>query len=288
VGLRALNRSREPAEEAGMGPAAGSKSLRLRRPDRCAVCERELAAGDQALWHAASRVVTCVGCTLQSSEVAEGVPGASAQREYDRRHAQREARAREKLGGLGVLLARVTDEPQSTAAWKKGTDGEARAAARLDKLLDGSGVRLLHDRRMPGSRRANIDHVALGPGGITVIDTKNYRGKVRVERVGGLFPERRDILTIAGRDKTKLIDGVERQMTALRTVFADQDAPPDFRGALCFADVDGLPWLRHLAVRGVIVDGPRTTAKLASRPGPLAPDEVDALWRRLAATLPSA
>jgi hypothetical protein len=112
------------------------------------------------------------------------VAGASAQREYDRRHAQREARAREKLGVLGVFLARVTEEPQSTTAWKTGADGEARAGARLAKLLEASGVGLLHDRRMPGSRSANIDHIAIGPGGITVIDTKNYRGKVHVERVG--------------------------------------------------------------------------------------------------------
>ena len=179
----------------------------------------------------------------------------------------------------------MTDEPQSTTAWKKGADGEARAGARLAKLLEGSGVRLLHDRRLPGSHSANIDHIAVGPGGITVIDTKNYRSKVRVERVGGLFSERRDLLTIAGRDKTKLIDGVERQIAAIRTILPEHDHPLDIRGALCFADVDGLPLLRHLAVRGVIVDGPRTTAKLASRPGPLTPAGANALWGQLGTNL---
>jgi hypothetical protein len=49
------------------------------------------------------------------------------------------------------------------------------------KLLDSRGVELLHDRRICGSR-ANIDHLAIGPGGVTVIDAKNYRGKVRTER----------------------------------------------------------------------------------------------------------
>jgi hypothetical protein len=268
-----------------MAPPAGSKSLRLRRPDRCAVCGLELAAGAQALWHKLSRVVTCVACTFPPPAVAEGVPGASAQREYDHRHAKREDRAREKLGGLGVFLARVVDEPQSTAAWKKGAEGEVRAAARLAKLLDESGVRLLHDRGIPGSHSANIDHVAVGPGGITVIDTKNYRGKVRVERVGGLFSERRDILTVAGRDKSKLVADAERQIAAIRIILADHDRSIDIRGALCFADTDGLPLVRHLVVRGIIVDGPRTTAKLAGRPGPLTPTEVDALWGHLATTL---
>jgi hypothetical protein len=76
-------------------------------------------------------VVTYVSCPLEAPEIVEGVPGASAQREYDRRHASREDRAREKLGGLGVFLSRVIDEPQSSTAWKRGADGEARAGARL-------------------------------------------------------------------------------------------------------------------------------------------------------------
>ena len=270
-----------------MAPPDGWKSLRLKRPDRCTVCQLDLAAGNQALWHKSLRVVRCLGCTPQPPEVAQ-VPGLSAQREYDRRRARREDRAREKLGSPGVLLARVIDEPQSTTAWKKGAEGEIRVAARLEKLLAGTGVRLLHDRRMPGSRSANIDHVAIGPGGITVIDTKNYRGKVRVECVGGLFSERRNLLKIGGRDKTKLIEGVERQIAAIRTVLDDQAHPIDIRGALCFADIEGLPLLRHLTVRNVIVDGPRTTAKLAVRSGTLTSAQVDALCRHLCTTLPPA
>jgi hypothetical protein len=65
------------------------------------------------------------------------------------------------------------------------------------------------DEREPVS---NIDHIAVGPGGVTVIDTKSYKGKVRVERVGGLFSPRREILKINGRDQTKLIVGAEKQI----------------------------------------------------------------------------
>ena len=35
----------------------------------------------------------------------------------------------------------------------------------------------------------------------------------------------------------------------------------------------------------MIIDGPRTTAKLASRSGPLTPAQVDTLWRHLGTTL---
>src|SRR4051794_31534743 len=108
---------------------------------------------------------------------SEGAPGGSAAREYARRRQLREDRARATLGGFGAAIVRLTDEPQSTKAWKKGAEGERLVARRLEKHLADSGVLLLHDRRVPGSR-ANIDHLAIGPGGITVIDAKNLTGKV--------------------------------------------------------------------------------------------------------------
>ncbi|HEX3688202.1 MAG TPA: nuclease-related domain-containing protein [Solirubrobacteraceae bacterium] len=131
-----------------------------------------------AVWDPATRMVTCLSCN--GSEVTAsptvpvdaGQPGGSALRECQRRHDAREQRARERLGGLGAFLVKLTDEPPSTHVWKQGSNGEIRVGARLEKLLEGSGIRLLHDRRVPGHGQANIDHVAVGPGGITVIDAK--------------------------------------------------------------------------------------------------------------------
>jgi Nuclease-related domain len=270
-----------------MAPQVSSKSLRLRWADRCVLCQTELAAGQQAIWYPGPRVVTCLGCALPPSQVPTNAPGDSSARKYERLHRKREDHARETFGALGVFLARVIDEPQSTKAWKKGAEGEARAGARLEKLLEGTGVELLHDRMMPGATRANIDHIAVGPGGITVIDTKNYRGKVRVERIGGLFSERRDVLMIGGRDRTKLVEGVERQVAAVRSVL-DGTGAVDVRGALCFADVDGLPLLRRLALRDILIDGTRSVAKLARRPGPLISEQVDQLRKHLSVALPPA
>jgi hypothetical protein len=262
--------------------------LRLRRPDRCAVCGRVLEAGAKAVEHRDQRVITCPGCDLTQPPDA-GVAGASARREYDRRHARREDHARQTLGIVGVGLARMIDEPQHTTAWKRGAEGEERVGARLLKLLDGNDVRLLHDRRMPGAGSANIDHIAIGPGGITVIDTKNVSGKVRVDRVGGLFVPRHDVLLINGRDKTALVKGVERQLAAVqRALDQPEDASVELRGALCLADVNGLPLLRSLSVNGITIDGPRPVAKLARRTGPLTPEQVQALWQRLARVMPAA
>lgn len=211
--------------------------------------------GEQVLWYPKLRVATCAECQLAPS-IDVGVPGASARREYDRRHARREEHAREKLGVIGVALARLIDEPQHMTAWKRGGEGEEHVGARLEKLLSGTEVKLLHDRRVPKGQ-VNIDHIAVGPGGITVIDAKNVGGKVRTDRVGGLFVDRHDVLLIDGRDRTGLIRKVERQIAVVRHVLnADEDSPIEIRGALCFARIDGLPLLRSPSVNGVLADGP--------------------------------
>jgi hypothetical protein len=217
-----------------------------------------------------------------------GVAGGSALREYERRRLARERRARERAGTIGVWWAHLTGDPSSTQSWKQGADGEAKVAARLGRLLDCTGVHLLHDRRTPGRARANIDHVAVGPGGVTVIDAKTLRGKVRVEVAGGLFGPRRRQLRVKGRDRTRLVYGVRAQAEAVRALLAQQEVTCEVRSALCFPSVEGLPWLRGLELEGVVIDGPRRVAKLAARPGPLDASERERIVRLLAIRLPSA
>ena len=216
--------------------------------------------------------------------VDPGQPGASALREYERRRDARDRHAREKLGAVGGLAAKVIDEPASTRAWQQGGNGEVPVGARLEKLLAGTGVRLLHDRRVPGHGHANIDHIAIGPDGVTVIDTKTHRGKIRRDWYGGLFVDRRTILRINGRDQTKLITGVEKQIGYVRAELAklDTNVSIDVAGALCFPNVDGLPLFRRIEVRGVLVDGPKPVAHFAAQQGSLDGAAVDESWCHLA------
>lgn len=273
-----MSASREPRE------------ISLDRADCCAACRAEIPRGTLATWHPLERRVTCLGCAARLGVEAPANSGEiSARREYERRHAKREDHARRKLGTLGVILSRLVDEPQSTRAWKTGAEGEERAAARLTKLLSGTQVKLLHDRRMAGHGAANIDHLAIGPGGITVIDTKNYRGKVTTERIGGLFSERRTLLKIAGRDLTHLIDGIENQIDVVRAI-ADRasPAPVEVRGALCFVNPDGLPLFGSQSVRGILIDGTRGVANHAQRPGSLTSNGIAQLYSALNGALPLA
>jgi hypothetical protein len=251
------------------------------------VCRRQLTVGEEAWWNRDERTLTCLACvSVPPPGESEGQAGASAQREYDRRHARREQHARQKLGRLGVGLARITNEPQSTTAWKQGARGEVRTAERLAKHLHGHGVRLLHDRRVPGHGRANIDHIAIGPAGVLVIDSKTHRGDVRVDRGGGLFAPRRTMLLINGRDQTHLVECVRCQVAYVRQEI--EDASIEVRGALCFPNPDGLPLFSRLVVREVVIDGPKPIAKIAKAPGPLDVDAVERLWRQLGTAFPAA
>jgi hypothetical protein len=118
-----------------------------------------------------------------------------------------------------VILA-LSSDPQSTTAWAVGARGEEAVGRNLEALR-AEGIAVLHDRRIPGSK-ANIDHIVISPAGVFVVDPKNYRGKVEQRDIGGLF--RTDLrLYVGGRDKTKLVKGMDRQVAAVRAALA-QDA----------------------------------------------------------------
>ena len=91
------------------------------------------------------------------------------------------------LGGLAAVAAgwglRFRPSPEAIA-WRRGAAGERRTA-RLLGPLERQGWVVLHDLAVPGSR-ANIDHLAVGPGGIFVVDSKQYRGRLKLDPSGRL------------------------------------------------------------------------------------------------------
>jgi hypothetical protein len=143
-----------------------------------------------------------------------GRPGASAQAEYRRRRAIERARWTRGLpwrvavvlaagGAAGLLAAQVAPDlagllavvaaaglgwrlrfcpSADTLAWRRGATGERRTA-RLLAPLERRGWAVLHDLAIPGTQ-ANIDHLVIGPGGVLVLDSKKYRGRLRLDRYG--------------------------------------------------------------------------------------------------------
>ena len=73
--------------------------------------------------------------------------------------------------------------------WRRGAAGEMETARLLDRLPRRRWV-VWHDLRVPGSS-ANIDHVAVGPTGVWVIDSKTTRARVRAGWGSVRFGDRR-------------------------------------------------------------------------------------------------
>ena len=92
------------------------------------------------------------------------------------------------IGGLAAVVAgwglRFRPSPDAVA-WRRGAAGERRTARLLDPL-ERRGWAVLHDLAVPRSR-ANLDHLVIGPGGVFVIDSKHYRGRLQLDAVGKLW-----------------------------------------------------------------------------------------------------
>ena len=217
-------------------------------------------------------------------EWVDGVAGGSAAHEFQRRHDARHERVTTAHPKIGKLLLAVFDDPQSTRAWSVGADGESALGGMLERMA-GPELRVLHDRRIPRTT-ANIDHVVVCPTGVWVIDAKRYVGSRPALRVeGGILRPRTELLMVGGCDRTKLVDGMEKQLNLVRTALADQ---PDVtvRGVLCFVDGDWPVIGGDFAVRDVAVVWPKKLAKLLVQPGPLDADRIAELQWQLHEAFP--
>lgn len=272
--------------------------MRLRYAGHCRMCKTELPAGASAIYERNSKTVRCLTCgsapkvvaaephirpDVSPREVDPGVPGASARREYERRQARRENRIRSEHRKLGGLILAVSKDPQSNRAWDTGALGEERLGTRLNELA-GESLRVLHDRRIPGTS-ANIDHLAVTPSGVFVIDAKRYQGRPRLVVEGGLVRPRVEKLVVGSRDRTKVVEGVLKQLDVVRDVVGN--AAP-VRGVLCFIDADWPLIGGSFTVRGVDVVWPKKLYPQLSAPGPLRLEHVGGVHRLLAETLPPA
>lgn len=185
-----------------------------------------------------------------------GFPGASAYEESRRLGRSREARD-----------------------WRAGAVGESIVGRLLAELGD-CGVRAVHDRRVPGGL-GNIDHIAVTPTGVFVIDAKNYAGRPRVEAEPGADPTPRRLF-IGRDDHTHLVHAVRGQVRVVLGALDDPTVP--VRGILCFV---GAEWevLNGYLIGGVGVTSTDGVRALLGMAGPLDAARVGALHQRLTRTL---
>ncbi len=74
---------------------------------------------------------------------------------------------------------------QDARNWAQGARGEQRTARQLARLIRQGWV-VFHDLAIPGSG-ANADHLVIGPGGVFLLDSKNWRGRLAFTADGTLW-----------------------------------------------------------------------------------------------------
>jgi hypothetical protein len=289
------------------------KRLKARRSDVCAGCAADVAAGDSAGWDTATRTLWCVRCLSAGPDgQADGAPpmattatspsrctenpppaaaaGNSASRQYEQRAARREARIRAAHPRLGGLILALAKEPQHQEAWATGARGERTVGAKLDELVN-QDLHVLHDRRMRDDAgrltKTNIDHLVVAPSGVWIVDAKAYKGALEVRRTGGLFTARAEQLWIAGRNRTSLVEGVQKQVGAVRRELESVQADVPVHAAMCFVGTE-LPWFGSSSVSGIALVGRRGLGKLVRADGDLGAEERGAVAAWLSGRFPPA
>src|SRR5262245_44578285 len=206
--------------------------------------------------------------------LALGLAGGSARREYERRQARREAELKGRWGNrVGGWIDRFADKPQSIRAWGLGAKGEELLAAALAQVPD---LVVLNDRRVVGTR-GNLDHIAIAPAGVFVIDAKYYKDAlVKVVDRGSIF--RSDLrLTVGGHIKSKLAFDMDWQMKAVTDAFlrAGIDPVPPTTAVLCFIEATFPHLGRPKEFSGVRIESERSIVKVFAEPAVLPPPEID-------------
>jgi len=275
-----------------MEGSSSPRRLRLRYAATCSVCNMALSPGTEAYWDRAEKRATCLACfgdTEMLAAAAKDEAGASAVVMAHELEDRTVRRARERWGDYAaVVAARIAEDDPSVRAWEKGGAGESRLAAFIKREL-GDTVIALHDRIIPGTRAANIDHLFVASNGVWVVDAKSYKGKVEKRDVGPLW--RQDIeFFVGGRNRTKLVDGLALQLKAVRAALEPDPAYAELtiRGVLCFVDSEWGLFARPFEVRDVTVLYPGALRDRLKKNGSLRRETMERIANRLALSLPPA
>lgn len=167
--------------------------------------------------------------------------------------------------------------------WELGAQGEERVGAALD-AADPTTTRVLHDRLLkPGASDANLDHLAVSPAGIHLIDAKNWVGDVTVHE-GSLWQH---WTTNDGRKsacKNDELQKVRRMAADVQKIIGRAVTP-----VLCLAGTGGDNFAGSETVRGVhVVPVHRLMEWLQSQSRVMPAEQVATLAVQMSVTFPPA
>ena len=167
-----------------------------------------------------------------------------------------------ELAAIGLMLLAYRRLDPVIDRWHRGAEGEEAVGAILEEL-SGQGWNAIHDVSLG---RGNVDHIAIGPGGVFTIETKSHRGRRSVDRID------RDMLKQAYAQKKLLerITGLEVEPLLVFTqAWLVGSVPTRQRGV-------------------VILPGRMLAGYLARREPTIHPERASQIYEQLAAALSGA
>jgi hypothetical protein len=170
------------------------------------------------------------------------------------------------IGGLATVVAgwglRFRPSPDAVA-WRRGAAGEQRTA-RLLSPLERQGWVVLHDLAVPDSR-ANLDHLVIGPGGVFVVDSKQYRGRLHFDPSGRLWHGRYLLTTV--------LRAVSFEADRAAQVLAD----PQVVAPIVAVHGAQVPWGKVVTQGVPVVSARRLPSMLRTLPAVMGPERVTAV-----------
>jgi hypothetical protein len=257
--------------------AQGPQRYRLKYAGFCFWCGKNLAKGQEVLYDPAIESIRCIIC-----EDRAGTPGASAQREHDRRHSA-DASVKASLDNImgGVANASASD-PQSTQSWAQGALGERKLA---EVLLSLPGLRILSDRRVAHSD-ANLDFIVVSRSGVFVVDAKLHKGEITFRDEGDASTSDYR-LYVNGRDRSSLADSMQWQVEVVEQALeATMDDIPVVTPIICFVDGKWPIPLPPIEFRGVLLVSERSIRNVVADDPFVGPRLVDRIYQTLALAFP--
>ena len=150
-------------------------------------------------------------------------------------------------------------------SWEKGAIGEEGVGKAISNLCAEYGFKFLHDRRIPGTK-ANIDHILITDRGIFVVDTKNYKGAVRIKESGGLFWPLKETLFVGNLNQTKLVLGVKKQVELVSQKTLQAGYKLSVFGVLAFYKADFPIFFKPKIIDGILINSKGIEALILSFP----------------------
>ena len=111
-----------------------------------------------------------------------------------------------EVAAIVAFLAVGETVDRDIGRWRRGAEGEEVVGKILEEM-SASGWHVIHDVTFG---RGNIDHIAIGPGGVFAVETKSHGGRLSVDRLdpkmlSQAYAEKKTLETVSGLEVRPLL-----------------------------------------------------------------------------------